>query len=138
MVLYRPRGVLDNLQPPPQDESFRAAEDAVGDLIEYCCFSVHGRVPGPDEAPETLDVSFSMCPALLGEGLGAALARTSRSMSARSPSAAGCAASSRSGTTPAAGSPRGRASSPWGDAPARSDERRRLLRAGRFREYGAV
>jgi RimJ/RimL family protein N-acetyltransferase len=71
-----PWAVLDNLQPPPQDESFRAVEDAVGDLIEYCCFSVHGRVPGADEAPETLEVSFSMCPELLGEGLGAALART--------------------------------------------------------------
>jgi [ribosomal protein S18]-alanine N-acetyltransferase len=71
-----PWAVFDNLQPPPRDENFWAVEDAGGELIGYCCFGVHARVPGLSEAPETLDVSFSMRPELVGKGLGAVLAST--------------------------------------------------------------
>ena len=66
--------VYDCLERPPADESFWAVDLANGELAGFCAVGAHARVPGLDEAPQTLDVTFGLAPDLRGRGLGLELA----------------------------------------------------------------
>jgi RimJ/RimL family protein N-acetyltransferase len=69
-----PWAVNDNLEAPGPDEGFWAVESERGELVGYCSFGHHARVPGLDEAPNTLDVSMGVRPDLRGRGLSAPIA----------------------------------------------------------------
>ena len=43
-----------------------------GELVGYCCFGLEARVPGVEEAEDTLDVGYGMRPDLVGKGFGRA------------------------------------------------------------------
>ena len=54
--------------PPDPAEGFFAVEDDSGQLIGYCCYGAHARVPGVEAEAGVVDVGYGMRPDLVGQG----------------------------------------------------------------------